>query len=81
MKPERLTPEVKAKKGSSAQSAEEAFEVHFFTSRTYPQTAFREFKGLAHAELVMMFPERFANEVNRFLNAVRNISRWTSLTV
>lgn len=25
------------------------------------------FKGLAHAELVMMFPERFANEVKRFL--------------
>ncbi|MBP3901749.1 MAG: hypothetical protein J6D53_09925 [Blautia sp.] len=38
-----------------------------FVSRTYPQTAFREFKGLAHAELVMMFPERFAREVKRFL--------------
>ena len=38
-----------------------------FVSRTYPQTVFREFKGLAHAELVMMFPERFAEEVKRFL--------------
>jgi hypothetical protein len=38
-----------------------------FVSRTYPQTVFREFKGLAHAELVMMFPERFAREVKRFL--------------
>ena len=35
--------------------------------RTYPQTVLREFKGLAHAELVMMFPERFAEEVKRFL--------------
>ena len=38
-----------------------------FVSRAYPQTVFREFKGLAHAELVMMFPERFAWEVKRFL--------------
>ena len=38
-----------------------------FASRTYPQTILREFKGLAHAELVMMFPERFAEEVKRFL--------------
>ncbi len=38
-----------------------------FVCRTYPQTVPREFKGLAHAELVMMFPERFAAEVKRFL--------------
>lgn len=38
-----------------------------FVCRTYPQTVFKEFKGLAHAELVMMFPERFALEVKRFL--------------
>ena len=38
-----------------------------FVCRTYPQTVLKEFKGLAHAELVMMFPERFANEVKRFL--------------
>ena len=38
-----------------------------FVRRAYPQTAFREFRGLAHAELVMMFPERFAAEVRRFL--------------
>lgn len=37
-----------------------------FVCRTYPQTVLREFKGLAHAELVMMFPERFASEVQRF---------------
>ena len=35
--------------------------------RSYPQTVLKEFKGLAHAELVMMFPERFANEVKRYL--------------
>jgi len=38
-----------------------------FVSKTFPQTVFKEFKGLAHAELVMMFPERFAAEVKRFL--------------
>lgn len=31
-----------------------------FVCRTYPQTVLKDFKGLAHAELVMMFPERFA---------------------
>ena len=36
-------------------------------SKAFPQTVFKEFKGLAHAELVMMFPERFAAEVKRFL--------------
>ena len=38
-----------------------------FVCRIYPQTVLKEFKGLAHAELVMMFPERFAEEVKRFL--------------
>ena len=38
-----------------------------YTCKVYPQTVAREFKGLAHAELVLMFPERFAREVRRFL--------------
>ncbi|MBQ6374166.1 MAG: alpha/beta hydrolase [Clostridia bacterium] len=38
-----------------------------YTLKAYPQTVPREFKGLAHAELVMMFPERFCEEVTRFL--------------
>lgn len=38
-----------------------------YTRRVYPQTVVREFKGLAHEELVLMFPERFAREVTRFL--------------
>ena len=38
-----------------------------FVRRTYPQTVLREFKGLTHAELVMMFPERFYEEVTRFM--------------
>ncbi|MBR1456535.1 MAG: alpha/beta hydrolase [Oscillospiraceae bacterium] len=37
-----------------------------YTQRIYPQTVAREFKGLAHAELVLMFPERFCEEVMRF---------------
>ena len=38
-----------------------------YAMRAYPQTVPREFKGLAHAELVMMFPERFYREVTRFM--------------
>ena len=38
-----------------------------FVSKAFPQTVFKELNGLAHAELVMMFPERFAAEVKRFL--------------
>ena len=38
-----------------------------YTRRAYPQTVPRMFKGLAHAELVLMFPERFRREVIRFL--------------
>ena len=34
-----------------------------------PQTVLKEFKCLAHAELVLMFPERFAREVKQFLEA------------
>ena len=33
----------------------------------FPQTAPKEFKGLAHAELVLMFPDRFRREIMRFL--------------
>ncbi len=39
-----------------------------YVRRAYPQTVPREFKGLAHAELVLMFPERFCREVACFLN-------------
>ncbi|MBE5806969.1 MAG: alpha/beta hydrolase [Clostridiales bacterium] len=38
-----------------------------YTRRAYPQAVPRMFKGLAHAELVLMFPERFRREVTRFL--------------
>ena len=38
-----------------------------YTQRIYPQTVPKEFKGLAHAELVLMFPERFYAETMRFL--------------
>ncbi len=37
-----------------------------YVCRTYPQTVVREFKGLEHAELVLMFPERFYSEIKRF---------------
>ena len=38
-----------------------------YTLRAYPQTVPKEFKGLAHAELVLMFPERFSAEIKRFM--------------
>ena len=38
-----------------------------YTQRIYPQTVPKEFEGLAHAELVLMFPERFSAEVKRFM--------------
>ena len=38
-----------------------------YTQKAYPQTVAREFKGLAHAELVLMFPERFYAGATRFL--------------
>ena len=37
-----------------------------FVCGAFPGTVPREFAGLAHAELVMMFPERFREEVLRF---------------
>ncbi len=37
-----------------------------YVRKAFPQTVSREFKGLAHAELVLMFPERFYQEVIRF---------------
>lgn len=39
------------------------------TIKAFPQTVPKEFKGLAHAELVLMFPERFREEVIRFMQA------------
>jgi hypothetical protein len=38
-----------------------------YTRKVYPQTVAKQFAGLAHAELVLMFPERFYREVMRFL--------------
>ena len=38
-----------------------------YTVKAYPQTVPKEFPGLAHAELVLMYPERFCEEVVRFL--------------
>lgn len=38
-----------------------------YTVKAYPQTVPKEFSGLAHAELVLMYPERFCEEVLRFL--------------
>ena len=40
-----------------------------YARSVYPQTVEREFKGLAHAELVLMFPQRFYEEVMRFWNS------------
>ncbi len=40
-----------------------------YTVRAFPQTVPKEFRGLAHAELVLMFPERFREEVIRFMQA------------
>jgi pimeloyl-ACP methyl ester carboxylesterase len=40
-----------------------------YVRRIYPQTTVREFKGFAHAELVLMFPERFYREITAFLNS------------
>ena len=39
-----------------------------YAKNAFPQMAVKEFKGLAHAELVMMFPEQFRQEVLRFWN-------------
>jgi len=53
--------------GEEEKKARESEHDIEFVCRTFPQTVLREFKGLAHAELVMMFPKRFAMEVKRFL--------------
>ena len=39
-----------------------------YTRRVYPQTVPKEFPGLTHAELVLMFPERFYREVTQSLS-------------
>ena len=39
-----------------------------YARRAYPQIVPKEFPGLAHAELILMFPERFYREVTRFLS-------------
>ena len=39
-----------------------------YARRAFPQIVPREFEGLAHAELVLMFPERFHDEVMRFMD-------------
>lgn len=38
-----------------------------YVRKAWPQTVPREFKELAHAELILMFPERFRQEVLRFM--------------
>ena len=39
-----------------------------YAMRAFPQIKPREYKGLAHTELLMMFPEKFHQEVMRFWN-------------
>ena len=58
--------ETDGKSAEEKQAREKEHDIEF-VSKAFPQTVFKEFKGLAHAELVMMFPERFAAEVKRFL--------------
>jgi len=41
-----------------------------YTCKCYPQTVVKEFPGLAHAELVLMFSERFYQEVMRFVEEI-----------
>lgn len=40
-----------------------------YTCKAFPQTVAKMFPGLAHAELVLMYPERFYTEVKRFMEA------------
>jgi hypothetical protein len=42
--------------------------------RSYPQAGVKEFEGLAHAELMNMFPKRFCAEVRRFMEAEETAS-------
>lgn len=37
-----------------------------YAKKAFPQITLKEFKGLEHGELVMMFPERFHQEVLKF---------------
>ena len=39
-----------------------------YARKAFPQITPKEFKGLEHAELLMMFPDRFHQEVMRFWN-------------
>ncbi len=43
-----------------------------YTLAAYPQTVPHEFRGMAHGELVMMFPERFYSEATKFLEEQEN---------
>lgn len=40
-----------------------------YVCRVYPQTVPKEFASLAHAELVLMYPERFSQEMMRFIES------------
>ena len=40
-----------------------------FVKKLWPQAKVRELSGYAHAELVLIYPERFYAEMSRFLNA------------
>jgi hypothetical protein len=39
-----------------------------YAKKAFPKIVPRELKGMQHGELVMMFPERFHQEVLRFWN-------------
>ena len=39
-----------------------------FVKKLWPQVELREFPGYAHAELVLIYPERLREEMLRFLN-------------
>ena len=43
-----------------------------YVKRVYPQTISREFRGLMHAELVLMYPKLFREEILRVWNQKRS---------
>jgi pimeloyl-ACP methyl ester carboxylesterase len=43
-----------------------------YVKRVYPQTVSREFRGLMHAELVLMYPKLFREEILRIWNQKRS---------
>lgn len=43
-----------------------------YVKRVYPQTVSREFRGLMHAELVLMYPKLFREEILRVWNQKRS---------